>query len=79
MLHGYLGRSYPAQGNDPIAYSSGGFLWDAALKMKKTVRDYGEFAGHMQEKEIARVSLLSAGKTVRTSRITGTLPRQSHH
>ena len=62
MLHGYRGRSYPAQGNDPIAYSSGGFLWDAALKMHKTVRVYGEFAGHMPETEIERVSLLKRWK-----------------
>jgi len=62
MLHGYLGRSYPAQGNDPIAYSNGGFLWDAALKMKKTVRVYGEFAGHMPETELERVSLLDSWK-----------------
>jgi YVTN family beta-propeller protein len=62
MLHGYLGRSYPAQGNDPIAYSNGGFLWDAALKMKKTVRVYGEFAGHMPETETERVSLLNRWK-----------------
>jgi DNA-binding beta-propeller fold protein YncE len=62
MLHGYAGRSYPAQGNDPIAYSSGGFLWDAALRMHKTVRVYGEFAGHMTESETERVSLLDRWK-----------------
>ena len=42
---GYQGRSYPFDGSDPIAYSNGGFLWDAALRMKKSVRVYGEFAG----------------------------------
>jgi YVTN family beta-propeller protein len=62
MLHGYLGRSYPAQGNDPIAYSSGGFLWDAAFKMHKTARVYGEFAGHMPESETDRVALLDRWK-----------------
>jgi hypothetical protein len=62
MLHAYEGRSYPAQGNDPIAYSSSGFLWDNALKMHKTVRVYGEFAGHMPETEIERVSLLRRWK-----------------
>jgi hypothetical protein len=41
---GYRGRSYPFDGSDPIAYSEGGFIWDVALKMKKTVRVYGEFA-----------------------------------
>ncbi|MBO0721822.1 MAG: beta-propeller fold lactonase family protein, partial [Blastocatellia bacterium] len=44
---GYAGRSYPFDGTDPLAYSDGGFIWDAALKMKKTVRVYGEFAGRM--------------------------------
>jgi YVTN family beta-propeller protein len=42
---GYQGRSYPFDGSDPIAYSNTGFLWDAALRMKKTVRIYGEYAG----------------------------------
>lgn len=40
---GYAGRSYPYDGSDPIAYASGGFLWDYALARKKTVRAYGEF------------------------------------
>src|SRR3989442_11377088 len=26
----YTGRSYPSEGVDPLAYSSGGFLWEAA-------------------------------------------------
>ncbi len=46
---GYAGRSYPYDGSDPIAYSDGGFIWDAALKMKRSVRIYGEFAGHLNE------------------------------
>ena len=46
---GYEGRSYPYDGTDPIAYSAGGFIWDAALRMKKTVRVYGEYAGRMPE------------------------------
>ena len=48
---GYAGRSYPFDGSDPIAYSDSGFIWDAALKMKKTVRVYGEYAGRMNEVE----------------------------
>ncbi len=44
---GYAGRSYPFDGSDPIAYSQGGFIWDAALAMRKTVRIYGEYAGRM--------------------------------
>ncbi|MGE5644250.1 MAG: bifunctional YncE family protein/alkaline phosphatase family protein [Acidobacteriota bacterium] len=42
---GYQGRSYPYDGGDPMAYSSGGFLWDYALARGKTVRIYGEYAG----------------------------------
>ncbi|MDX2029111.1 MAG: alkaline phosphatase family protein [Blastocatellia bacterium] len=48
---GYAGRSYPFDGTDPIAYSEGGFIWDAALKMKKTVRVFGEYAGRMGESD----------------------------
>jgi YVTN family beta-propeller protein len=40
---GYGGRSYPYDGSDPIAYSDGGFLWDAALAAKKTVKVFGEY------------------------------------
>jgi YVTN family beta-propeller protein len=46
---GYTGRSYPFDGSDPIAYASGGFIWDAALRMKKTVRVYGEYAPRLNE------------------------------
>jgi YVTN family beta-propeller protein len=40
-------RSYPdgfGNGdNDALAYSPAGFIWDSALKHKKTFRNYGEF------------------------------------
>ena len=36
-------RSYPFDGDDPLAYASSGFLWDNALAHGKTFRDYGEF------------------------------------
>ena len=36
-------RSYPYDGDDPLAYASSGFLWDNALAHGKTFRDYGEF------------------------------------
>ncbi len=45
---GYRGRSYPYDGTDPIAYSHGGFIWDAALARGKSVRVYGEFIPRMQ-------------------------------
>jgi YVTN family beta-propeller protein len=36
-------RSYPYYGDDAMAYSPAGFIWDDALAHGKTVRDYGEF------------------------------------
>jgi YVTN family beta-propeller protein len=36
-------RSYPYDGDDPLAYAPTGFLWDNALGHGKTFRDYGEF------------------------------------
>jgi YVTN family beta-propeller protein len=42
---GYTGRSYPFDGDDPIAYSKNGFLWDYALAAGRSVRIYGEYAG----------------------------------
>jgi YVTN family beta-propeller protein len=46
---GYAGRSYPFDGSDPMAYSSGGFLWDYALARGRTVKVYGEYAGSTRE------------------------------
>jgi DNA-binding beta-propeller fold protein YncE len=45
LEHFYVGysRTYPFAGEDPMALSSGGALWDAALRKNKTVRVYGEF------------------------------------
>jgi YVTN family beta-propeller protein len=40
----YTGRTYPSEGVDPLAYSSGGFLWEAAQAKGKTVRVFGEYA-----------------------------------
>jgi YVTN family beta-propeller protein len=48
---GYVGRSYPFDGTDPIAYSNTGFIWDLARARGKTVRVYGEYAGRLPEKE----------------------------
>jgi YVTN family beta-propeller protein len=36
-------RSYPMDGDDPLAFASSGFLWDNALRHGKTFRNYGEF------------------------------------
>ena len=42
---GYTGRSYPKNGDDPLAFANSGFLWDNALLRKRTFADFGEFAG----------------------------------
>jgi len=42
---GYTGRSYPKNGDDPLAFSNSGFLWDNALGHHRTFADFGEFAG----------------------------------
>jgi YVTN family beta-propeller protein len=36
-------RSYPDDGKDPLAFPATGFLWDNALRRRKTLRVYGEF------------------------------------
>jgi hypothetical protein len=44
LEHFYDGyRTYPDDGDDAMALSSAGTLWEAALKKGKTFRDYGEF------------------------------------
>jgi len=40
----YYGRTYPSEGNDPLAYSSGGFLWQSAQDKGKRVTVFGEYA-----------------------------------
>ncbi len=40
----YFGRSYPSEGVDPLAYSSGGFLWESAVAKNKSVAVFGEYA-----------------------------------
>ena len=36
-------RSYPYDGDDPLAYSPAGFIWDNVLNNGLTYRNYGEF------------------------------------
>ncbi|MFL5613357.1 MAG: alkaline phosphatase family protein [Gemmatimonadaceae bacterium] len=40
----YHGRSYPSDGVDPLALSSGGFLWETARAKGHSVSVFGEFA-----------------------------------
>ena len=42
---GYGGRSYPYDGDDPMADARGGFLWNDAASAGKTFADFGEYAG----------------------------------
>jgi YVTN family beta-propeller protein len=60
---GYSGRSYPFDGSDPLAYSSGGFIWDAALAKGKSVAVFGEYApGVLNDKPVMRQSLFARWK-----------------
>ena len=38
-------RSYPYDGDDALAYSASGFIWDYVLQADLTFRNYGEFVG----------------------------------
>ena len=40
--HAAYPRSYPYQGEDPLAFASSGFLWNQAVKAGLTVRVFGE-------------------------------------
>ena len=40
----YEGRTYPSEGNDPLVYSSGGFLWETAQARGRSVSVFGEYA-----------------------------------
>ncbi|MEO7998789.1 MAG: bifunctional YncE family protein/alkaline phosphatase family protein, partial [Gemmatimonadaceae bacterium] len=56
----YYGRSYPSEGNDPLTYSSGGFLWDAVQAKGKTTVNFGEYApAPRQSKSEVRTRLLN--------------------
>jgi DNA-binding beta-propeller fold protein YncE len=45
LEHFYVGysRTYPDDGDDSMAISNGGALWDSAAKKGKSIRVYGEF------------------------------------
>ena len=50
LEHFYVGysRTYSDAGQDPMAISSGGSLWDAALAKGKTLRVWGEFCDELK-------------------------------
>jgi YVTN family beta-propeller protein len=55
---GYQGRSYPFDGSDPMAYSSGGFIWNYAQARGRSIRIYGEYAGRLTTPARQRMELL---------------------
>ena len=60
---GYIGRSYPKNGDDPLAYANSGFLWDPLSARHRTFADFGEFVGEMGAKSAEfRNSLLEQYK-----------------
>lgn len=59
---GYEGRSYPYDGTDPLAISAGGGIWDYALARGKSVKIYGEYAGHFPDNLQMRHTLLEEWK-----------------
>lgn len=60
---GYKGRSYPKNGDDPLAFAGSGFLWDHLAERHKTFADFGEYVGEMDGKNSAlRVKLLDEYK-----------------
>ena len=60
---GYNGRSYPKNGDDPLAFAGSGFLWDHLSAHHKTFADFGEFVGELDEKNNnVRVKLLDEYK-----------------
>ena len=50
----YYGRSYPSEGIDPLAYSAGGFIWEAAQAKGKRVTIFGEYSPSIQNSSATR-------------------------
>jgi DNA-binding beta-propeller fold protein YncE len=74
----YEGRSYPFDGTDPLAYSSGGFIWEAAAARKKSVAVFGEFApGKGDSGAVGRARLLERYRAAHES--NGAIDRPTFH
>ena len=50
---GYNGRSYPKNGDDPLAFAGSGFLWDHLSAHHKSFADFGEYVGEIGDKDIS--------------------------
>jgi len=48
---GYGSRSYPKNGNDPLAYSKSGFIWNAAAEKGRTIAIFGEYVGYLPKRK----------------------------
>jgi YVTN family beta-propeller protein len=55
---GYNGRSYPKNGDDPLAFAGSGFLWDHLSARHKTFADFGEYVGQLEEKNGTQRAIL---------------------
>lgn len=44
---GYNGRSYPKNGDDPLAFAGSGFLWDELIAHQRSFADFGEYVGEI--------------------------------
>jgi DNA-binding beta-propeller fold protein YncE len=65
----YYGRSYPSEGIDPLAYSSGGFLWENAQAKGKRVAVFGEYAPAPSDSmPVVRRDLLALWREPRSDR-----------
>ena len=76
----YEGRSYPYDGTDPLAYSNGGFIWDAAAARHRSVAVFGEFAPEKNDSGAAgRARLLERVSRIARGRRVAAPAGVSHH
>jgi YVTN family beta-propeller protein len=67
---GDFARSYPYDGDDPLAYASSGFIWDNVLRKGLTFRDYGEFVNAVIEPPASTFSDIYQDYISKTGKIT---------
>ncbi len=60
--YGHHGFSYLFEGNDPAAYPTNGYLWDAAARAGLSLRNYGEFTGIASETNVPQELGLTHGQ-----------------
>jgi YVTN family beta-propeller protein len=72
-------RSYPAEGDDPLAFAASGFLWDNALRHGRTFYDFGEFTRTSYTPAHATWADLYADFRHRTHRVKITVHNNIQH